>query len=49
MLKLFSVTMPGDEGFDSGNSYWGGNLTIAVLNGTVSIHGSLCLDRILTP
>lgn len=27
--------MPGDEGFDSGNSYFGGNLTIAVLNGTV--------------
>jgi len=29
------MTMPGDENFDSGNSYWGANLTIAVLNGTV--------------
>jgi len=27
--------MPGDEGFDSGNSFFGANLTIAVLNGTV--------------
>ena len=27
--------MPGDQTFDSGNSYWGANLTIAVLNGTV--------------
>ena len=27
--------MPGDVAFDSGTSYWGANLTIAVLNGTV--------------
>ena len=27
--------MPGDIAFDSGTSYWGTNLTIAVLNGTV--------------
>jgi beta-glucosidase len=27
--------MPGDEAFDSGNSFWGANLTVAVLNGTV--------------
>ena len=27
--------MPGDEAFNSGTSYWGANLTIAVLNGTV--------------
>lgn len=29
------MTMPGDILFDSGTSYWGSNLTIAVLNGTV--------------
>lgn len=29
------MTMPGDVGFDSGTSFWGANLTIAVLNGTV--------------
>lgn len=34
-LAGLDMTMPGDEGFDSGNSYWGSNLTIAVLNGTV--------------
>ncbi|EMD01113.1 glycoside hydrolase family 3 protein [Baudoinia panamericana UAMH 10762] len=34
-LAGLDQTMPGDEGFDSGNSYWGANLTIAVLNGTV--------------
>ena len=27
--------MPGDASFLSGNSFWGGNLTVAVLNGTV--------------
>ncbi|EPS37355.1 hypothetical protein H072_8969 [Dactylellina haptotyla CBS 200.50] len=27
--------MPGDQVFVSGNAYWGANLTIAVLNGTV--------------
>lgn len=27
--------MPGDIGFDSGTSYWGANLTVAVLNGTI--------------
>lgn len=34
-LAGLDMTMPGDEGFDSGNSFWGGNLTAAVLNGTV--------------
>lgn len=29
------MTMPGDIGFDSGTSFWGTNLTIAVLNGTI--------------
>ncbi|MCJ1407732.1 hypothetical protein MMC19_001803 [Ptychographa xylographoides] len=29
------MTMPGDVGFDSDTSFWGPNLTIAVLNGTV--------------
>lgn len=34
-LAGLDMTMPGDALFDSGNSYWGANLTIAVLNGTV--------------
>jgi beta-glucosidase len=34
-LAGLDMTMPGDEAFDSGTSYWGTNLTIAVLNGTV--------------
>ena len=34
-LAGLDMTMPGDVNFDSGNSYWGPNLTIAVLNGTV--------------
>ena len=29
------MTMPGDTAFNTGISYWGGNLTLAVLNGTV--------------
>jgi beta-glucosidase len=29
------MTMPGDTSFNTGASYWGGNLTLAVLNGTV--------------
>jgi len=29
------MTMPGDTAFDSGLSFWGPNLTISVLNGTV--------------
>jgi beta-glucosidase len=29
------MTMPGDTEFNSGRSFWGANLTIAVLNGTV--------------
>lgn len=29
------MSMPGDVLFDSGSSYWGANLTVAVLNGTV--------------
>lgn len=34
-LAGMDMTMPGDTVFDSGASYWGTNLTIAVLNGTV--------------
>lgn len=34
-LAGLDMTMPGDVGFDSSTSYWGTNLTIAVLNGTV--------------
>jgi beta-glucosidase len=34
-LAGLDMTMPGDTLFDSGRSYWGANLTIAVLNGTV--------------
>lgn len=34
-LAGLDMTMPGDQAFDSGNAYWGANLTIAVLNGTV--------------
>ncbi|TKX18771.1 putative beta-glucosidase A-2 [Elsinoe australis] len=34
-LAGLDLTMPGDVGFTSGTSYWGSNLTIAVLNGTV--------------
>ncbi|KAI4210383.1 MAG: hypothetical protein LQ351_006750 [Letrouitia transgressa] len=34
-LAGLDMTMPGDTSFDSGNSFWGSNLTIAVLNGTV--------------
>ncbi|KAF4983088.1 hypothetical protein FZEAL_1417 [Fusarium zealandicum] len=29
------MSMPGDTAFNSGDSFWGANLTIAVLNGTV--------------
>lgn len=29
------MTMPGDTDFNTGRSYWGTNLTLAVLNGTV--------------
>ena len=29
------MTMPGDTSFNTGISYWGGNLTLAVVNGTV--------------
>ncbi len=34
-LAGLDMTMPGDVLFDSGSSYWGANLTIAILNGTV--------------
>ncbi|KAG9234442.1 putative beta-glucosidase A [Amylocarpus encephaloides] len=44
------MTMPGDTSFNTGVSYWGANLTLAVLNGTVS---AARLDdmvmRIMTP
>jgi len=31
------MTMPGDATFGSGYSYWGGNLTLAVVNGSVPV------------
>jgi beta-glucosidase len=34
-LAGLDMSMPGDIGFDSGTSFWGANLTIAVLNGTI--------------
>ncbi|KAI9736750.1 MAG: hypothetical protein M1834_000954 [Cirrosporium novae-zelandiae] len=34
-LAGLDMTMPGDTLFDSGYSFWGTNLTIAVINGTV--------------
>lgn len=34
-LAGLDMSMPGDASFDSGTSFWGGNLTIAVLNGTI--------------
>nr|POF17297.1 putative beta-glucosidase a [Quercus suber] len=34
-LAGMDMSMPGDVAFDSTTSYWGANLTIAVLNGTV--------------
>jgi len=29
------MSMPGDISFDSGTTFWGTNLTVAVLNGTI--------------
>ncbi len=34
-LAGLDMTMPGDIQFESGTSYWGANLTVAVLNGTI--------------
>ncbi|KAF2665030.1 hypothetical protein BT63DRAFT_434521 [Microthyrium microscopicum] len=34
-LAGLDMTMPGDTAFDSGVAYWGGNLTLSVINGTV--------------
>ena len=34
-LAGLDMSMPGDTSFSSGLSFWGGNLTISVLNGTV--------------
>ncbi|KAK4933946.1 hypothetical protein LTR66_015805, partial [Elasticomyces elasticus] len=34
-LAGLDQSMPGDAAFDSGTSFWGANLTIAVLNGTI--------------
>ena len=34
-LAGLDMMMPGDTTFNSGQSYWGANLTIAILNGTV--------------
>jgi beta-glucosidase-like glycosyl hydrolase len=34
-LAGLDMSMPGDTAFDTGYAYWGTNLTIAVLNGTV--------------
>ncbi|EWC46548.1 hypothetical protein DRE_04271 [Drechslerella stenobrocha 248] len=36
-LAGLDMSMPGDQDFTSGNAYWGGNLTVAVLNGSVPI------------
>lgn len=33
---LLQMTMPGDITFDSGDSYFGGNLTAFVANGSIS-------------
>lgn len=34
-LAGLDMSMPGDIAFDSGNSFWGANLTVAVLNGSI--------------
>lgn len=34
-LAGLDMTMPGDTEFNTGDSFWGTNLTLAVLNGTV--------------
>jgi len=34
-LAGLDMTMAGDQGLNSGNTYWGSNLTAAVLNGTI--------------
>ncbi|OKL57834.1 putative beta-glucosidase A [Talaromyces atroroseus] len=34
-LAGLDMSMPGDTAFDTGDSYWGTNLTISVVNGTV--------------
>ena len=34
-LAGLDMSMPGDTVFNSGRSYWGANLTVAILNGTV--------------
>ncbi|WP_305782232.1 glycoside hydrolase family 3 N-terminal domain-containing protein, partial [Acidisoma sp. S159] len=34
-LAGLDMSMPGDTAFNTGVSYWGANLTLAVLNGTV--------------
>lgn len=34
-LAGLDMTMPGDTMFNTGASYWGGNLTLAVINGTL--------------
>lgn len=34
-LAGMDMSMPGDVLFDTGTSYWGANLTVAILNGTI--------------
>ncbi|KAK7181235.1 glycosyl hydrolase family 3 [Paraphaeosphaeria sporulosa] len=34
-LAGLDMTMPGDSDFDSGFSFWGANLTLSIINGTV--------------
>jgi beta-glucosidase len=34
-LAGLDMTMPGDTDFDSGQSFWGPNLTLSIINGTV--------------
>ena len=37
LTSILQMTMPGDITFDSGNSYFGGNLTAYVQNNTISL------------
>jgi beta-glucosidase len=34
-LAGLDMSMPGDTGFNTGQSFWGSNLTASVINGTV--------------
>jgi beta-glucosidase len=48
-LAGLDLAMPGDTLFDTGDSYYGSNLTVAVLNGTVCYESlGNCFRDILT-